>query len=322
MADSQSIKPSFFIVGAPKCGTTSLYETFRSHPDLFLPFSETNYWKYKEPYFFCEELIAWDGLRIQDEESYLNLFSEAHTAQLAGEATALYLYSKKTPQRIKQFAPDAKIIILLRHPVDMMVSWHHDCVRWGHENVIDFEEAVLLEAERKKGQKMPPGSGYPSCLIYSEIADFAPQVSRYFDTFGRENVGVWLLDDLKGNPTHTLAQIQEFLGLDAAFPPQFHQHNKRKALSRADLINMRVKTFMREHAAWAKHVKPLIPSILTELLGKGIRRMDKPVEKPTIKPELLNTLRNTMQERIVALEELLQRDLSSWKVQDTSTQPA
>ena len=287
-----------------------------------MPHSETSYWKFKEPYYFCEELIAWEGLRIQDEASYLTLFKDAHPAQQIGEATALYLYSKHAPERIKQFSPDAKVIILLRHPVDMMVSWHHDCVRWGHENVIDFEEAVGLESERKAGNKLPPGSGYPTCLHYSDMADFAPQVSRYLDTFGRKQVGIWLLEDLKENASETLAQIQKFLGVDAAFPAQFTQHNKRKTLTKADIIKTRLKTFIREHAAWARHVKPLIPSAFTDLLGQGLKHMDKPVEKPVINPEFLRTLRANMRPRTEALEAVLGRDLSHWKGQETFVQPA
>ena len=189
----QSSKPNFFIVGAPKCGTTSLYEHLRQHPDVFMPYSEEQYWKHKEPYFFCKELIAWDGLRIQSEAEYLSLFEGAEGKKRVGEATSLYLFSKEAPQRIKTYSPEAKIIILLRDPVDMMISWHHDCVRWGHENVTGFEEAILIQKAREAGRQFPPGSGYPNCLLYTEMASFSKQINTYLEVFERDKVKIWLL---------------------------------------------------------------------------------------------------------------------------------
>src|SRR5687767_1010670 len=103
-------KPNFFIVGAPKCGTTSLYEYIRVHPEVFMP-------DRKEPAFFCSDFYK---PRRMKEEEYLSLFREAGSAKWIGEASTWYLYSDKAREGIKAFCPDARIIIMLRNPVDMM----------------------------------------------------------------------------------------------------------------------------------------------------------------------------------------------------------
>ena len=259
-------KPNFFIVGAPKCGTTSLYEHLRRHVDVFMPYSEDAYWKHKEPYFFCEELIEWEGLRINTESQYQSLFGEVTTQKCVGEATSLYLYSKTAAQKIKSYSPDAKIIILLRDPVDMMVSWHHDCVRWGHENVLDFREALLLEKDRMNGLHIPPGSGYPSCLLYSSIAAFSEQVKRFIDVFEDEAVRIWLLDDFKTDAATTIGEVEDFLEITRSHAYELNQYNKRKTVTQGDIVKTRLKSFFREHGEWTKNLKPFVPPVLKKTI--------------------------------------------------------
>ncbi len=305
-------KPNFFIVGAPKCGTTSLYEYLRQHPDVYMPHSNERYWLYKEPYYFCDELIDWPGLRIQDEKSYLSLFKSAGNEKCIGEATALYLFSQQAAKRIKNFAPEAKIIIMLRNPAEMMKAWHHDCVRWGHENVINFEQALSLENERKRGKQLPGGSGYPGCLLYSEMATFAPQIKRYFDVFGSASVKIVLLDDLANNPLRTYAEVTRFLEIEDSFIPSFEQHNQRKTVTTADLITFRLKRFLRSNAAWTKNLKPLIPSAFKNLYRHGISKIEKPINLPVVDLSLMKSLTTQMESGINQLGLLIDRDLSSW----------
>ncbi len=306
------MKPNFFIVGAPKCGTTSLYHYLRQHPDVFLPHSETEYWRYKEPNHFCQDLIAWPGLCIETTDKYLSLFESASGEKRVGEASALNLYSKEAAQNIARFAPDAKIIIMLRHPVDMMQSWHHDCMRWGHEIVGDFERAVLLDDERRQGQSLPKGSGYPSCLVYRDIAAFGAQVQRYYDAFGKDQVGVWLLEDMASAPAETFRQVATFLDVDPEFKPAFDVHNKKKGITQADMVNHRMKRMLRQYVGWARHIKPYIPSIIRERIEKGFNSNTKLVKLNAPDPAFLASLTESMAEDITKLSLLINRDLSHW----------
>lgn len=306
------MRPDFFIVGAPKCGTTSLYHYLRQHPDVFLPYSETDYWRYKEPNHFCQDLIAWPGLCVETPEQYQSLFESAQGQKRVGEASALYLYSKEAAQNIAGYAPDAKIIIMLRHPVDMMRSWHHDCMRWGHETEGDFEKAVLLEDERRQGKSLPSGSGYPSCLIYRDMASFGAQIQRYYDTFGKERVGIWLLEDLATAPADTFREIATFLEVDPAFQPEFEVHNPRKEITQADMVNHGLKRMLRQYVGWARHIKPYVPAGIRARIEKGFNTNTKPVRLNTPDPAFLAALAESMSEDISHLSLLINRDLSHW----------
>src|SRR6185437_11617949 len=125
-------KPSFFIVGAPRSGTTALYHYLSGHPGIYLP-------RRKEPNFFCSDLRLQDSLR--DSDAYDALFAPAPPQSLTGEASALYLYSEVPLGRIMARNPAARIIALLRHPVEAAQSLH--AVRWSYrrENIADFEAA-------------------------------------------------------------------------------------------------------------------------------------------------------------------------------------
>jgi len=107
-------KPDLFIVGAPRSGTTALYEYLRSHPDIFMCTP-------KEPNYFSFDMNR--PRAANTEEEYLRLFKNAHE-KVAGEASVWYLYSKVAIAEIMRFNPDAKIIAMVRSPIDWFRSWH------------------------------------------------------------------------------------------------------------------------------------------------------------------------------------------------------
>ncbi len=110
-------RPGFFIVGAPKCGTSSMMRYLRQHPDIFMP--------NKELHFFGSDIYT---KRLMKKD-YLNCFSKARHEKMAGEKSAMYLYSEKTAAEIKRFCPHAKIIIQIRNPVDMLYSLYNNLLR-------------------------------------------------------------------------------------------------------------------------------------------------------------------------------------------------
>jgi hypothetical protein len=120
-------KPDFFIVGAPRSGTSSMMNYLEEHPDIFMARPPGD-----EPHFFGTDLSApWS---IADERSYLSLFDDAKDEIRAGEKSVSYLYSKRAAVEIKEFQPSAKIIIMLRNPVDVIYSIHGLRFYLGHEN--------------------------------------------------------------------------------------------------------------------------------------------------------------------------------------------
>ena len=133
--------PNFFVVGAPKCGTSTLYHWLRQRPDIYMPYDSGNrYWRHKEPYHFCPDLVN-EPHRVGDDE-YAQMFEPGADYPLRGEASAIYLFSEDAPRLIAEAAPDARIIICLRHPADFIVSKWRDCLYWGHDEELNFRKAT------------------------------------------------------------------------------------------------------------------------------------------------------------------------------------
>src|SRR3972149_11450918 len=121
--------PNFFIVGAPKCGTTAMYTYLKQHPEVFMS-------DLKELHFF-----GTDHHRINytpyTKEQYLSFFDGAGDKRRIGEASTSYLYSERAAVEIKEFNPFARIIIMLRNPVDVMYAYHHTNLSGGFEYIPD-----------------------------------------------------------------------------------------------------------------------------------------------------------------------------------------
>jgi Sulfotransferase domain len=144
-----SPKPDFFIVGAARCGTTALFDYLAAHPAVFLPVPER-----KEPNYFCTDLSTYGGVATLTE--YEALFSPAPPHALTGEASVLYLYSKVAIGRIMAHNVDAKIIVMLRNPIEAARSMH--AFWWSNklEDVGDFEQAWRLQGPRLERRRLPP----------------------------------------------------------------------------------------------------------------------------------------------------------------------
>ncbi len=138
------IKPNFFIIGAPKSGTTALSEYLRAHPQVF--FSEP-----KEVQYFAEDF---KGRFITTEKDYLKLFRESnpHKHLAIGEGSAIYLFSDVAVPKILEFQPDAKFIVMLRNPVNLVQSFHLEMLDGGLENIVSFVADWNLENQRRLGK--------------------------------------------------------------------------------------------------------------------------------------------------------------------------
>jgi hypothetical protein len=212
MTNERPLKPDFFIVGAPRCGTTALYSYLRQHPDVFLP-------EHKEPHFFNTDMTS--GGAIRNEEEYLKLFADAQDKKCIGEASVYYLSSTVAPHAIKAFCPTAKIIIMLRNPVEVMYALHaHHIAAWV-EDVWDFETALSLEEDRKRGRRLPRGNNDPHKLFYRQTVNFPVQLWNYREVFGIENIHVIIYDDFVRDTAEAFRRTCSFLQVSADIPIEF-----------------------------------------------------------------------------------------------------
>lgn len=293
-----SRKPDFFIVGAPKCGTTSLHAYLRAHPQVFMPAS-------KEPHQFGTDL-DFQKNRLSDE-AYLRLFAGAGDARRIGEASVFYLFSTRAAREIKAFQPDARILIMLRDPVQMMYSLHGQFVYMIEEDLLDFQHALDAQDDRRQGRRLPPGSRYANELQYVQVASYTDQVARYFDVFGRERVFVRTLDDLSGDPAGTYRQTLEFLEVDPTFQPSFEVHNPARWTRARGLVRL-LKGRPRLRAL----VLRVLPAEVRRRLGDAYTRVMPSAPRPGLSADLHARLREQFRPEIQRLGDLLQRDLSHW----------
>ena len=222
--------PNFFIVGEPKCGTTSLYMYLKQHSEIFMP-------EVKEPHFFCKDFHDESDLfhrkkksfRFRAKDEYMQLFPRHIEEKVVGEASVHYAYSKIAAEEIFLFNPSAKIILMLRDPVEFVYSLHSEFVHQMMESN-DFEQALLLESERKENWKnVNKNVATPSFVYYSERAEFSNHIQKFQNIFGSNNVKIILLDDLKENPLKVYKDTLRFLNVnDTAFIPDFKVINPNK----------------------------------------------------------------------------------------------
>ena len=294
-------KPDFFIVGAPKCGTTALHLYLRQHPDVFMPAE-------KDHNHFATDLVpATDPYR--DRDHYLGLFAGARDEKRVGETSVFHLYSLEAARNIHAFDAAAKIVVMLRDPVSWLASYHSQMVYNGDEDVAGLEDALAAEAGRRRGEGVPANLRFAERLLYRDVVRFPEQVARYFECFGREAVHVVLQDDFAKDSGGVFRQTLEFLEVDPDFEPEFAIANPNKVVRSAWLNN-----FLRRPPSWAATpVTTLLPRALRRNLRVRVQRANAAVRaRASLDPAFRRRLAQELRPDVERLAELIGRDLSHW----------
>ncbi len=211
-------QPDFFIVGAAKSATTSLWQYLAQHPDIFMP-SEI---RFKEPSYFDSTY------GVNDYSMYLELFHEALPSQKVGEASTPYLADRRAAQRIHAQMPHARIIILLRNPVDRAFSLYRWMRAAGFEPEATFEGALQREKERLAGDCRfihRPDLNFNDFLYFTSGL-YHEQARRYLETFGPDAVRVMVFEEFSIATARLVRETFRFLGVDDSFSPKIEVHNR------------------------------------------------------------------------------------------------
>lgn len=219
-------RPNLFIVGAPKCGTTAWVDYLSQHPDVF-------FCKPKEPHHFNTDIPGFVWYKTQAD--YLNLFADAGSTRIIGEASILYLYSRDAAANIAQFNPKAKILLFVRAPEKFIASYHQQQLYNLDENIDDLGKSWSLSGQRS-GAEIPKGCRDAQLLDYKSIGAFGEQAARYIEQFGTDQVRIVRFEQWVHNPRATYLALMNFLELDddgqADFPQINAAHDHRfKALA-------------------------------------------------------------------------------------------
>ena len=209
--------PNFLIIGAHKAGTTSLYQYLKQHPQIFMS-------AVKEPHFFS---FMGHPLNFNDPgfnptklqtvasiDDYQALFQDVGDAEAIGEASPSYLYVAQSASNIYQYLPKVKIIAILRNPVDRAYSnfLHCRAREHGREPLGDFLEALQAEPMRTRDNWSP-------LWHYQQMGFYYQQLQRYYKQFPKEQIRMYLYDDLLSNPEALLQDMFQFLQVNTKFMP-------------------------------------------------------------------------------------------------------
>lgn len=288
-------RPDFFLVGAAKAGTTSLFKYVIQHPQIFIP-------DIKEPHYFSD-FVQPRAPRFESVDDYLRLFDNCPPASVAGDASTSYLYSPRAAGRIHELNPAARILMILRDPVDRAYSMYWYNRRELAED-LSFEEALEAEPGRL-------GCDTPFRYHYVTSGKYARQVHRYLDTFGSDAVRIYLFEDLQHDAEKLCRDIFSFLGVTSG--PEL---DTAKVFNPGGPVRNRL-------LAWA--LSPQFPG--REIIRGAFPRLSRSMKHsllsinvkspPPMRTETANRLRREFREDIDELETLIARDLSAWKGGDT-----
>ena len=287
------MKVDFFIVGAPKAGTTSLYYYLNEHPEIEMSTQ-------KETDFFSDSAIQKHGLyygrkRIDTLEKYHDLFSTTQEKKY-GEASVSYLFYEDVPEKIKAYNSKGKIIIMLRNLVDRTFSHYLMDYRLGLISCT-LEEVIESKPYNKKLKLF-----YQQ---YIELSLYFNQVKRYLEIFGSENVHIIFYQDFKNDIEVVMKRVYHFLEVDSKFKPKVEKKHNTFIIPKNNFIKI-VYSFV----GLRRFLKFFIPENLVKKMQNTFFKKDK-------KPELSLKLRKKMNELFLhdinLLEDLLSKDLSIWK---------
>lgn len=294
-------KPNFFLIGAPKSGTTALSQYLAEHPEVL--FSQPKEAKYFHSDFSDEHRL------VHTRNQYLHLFGPQLDAYPAvGEGTVWYLYSQEAVPNILDFNPDALFLVMLRNPIDLVYSLHSQLVYGGDEDVEDFEAAWNLQERRRAGEAIPRFCRDPKSLLYGDIGKLGAQMECLLRKVSREQVLVLLFDDFRREPETTYTETLSFLGLASDHRDHFPVVNANKRVTRrtpARILHFGAKLkrklgIHRSLGLW---------KAFSPLFTRRARRKALPLSQRT---ELASFFR----EDVRKLSRLINRDLAHWLGQD------
>ena len=285
-------KVDFFIVGAPKAGTTSLYHYLNEHPEIEMS-------SQKEPNFFSHEAlrnqkIYYDKNRINTLKKYHRLF-ERTDVNLIGEASVSYLFYEDVPKKIITYNPDVKIIIMLRNPIDRAFSHYLMDFRLGLVSE-SFETIIRKQSEHKNANLF-----YQQ---YVKVSEYTNQVKRYSEVFSKKNIYIIDYEVFKNQTSDIVDDVIIFLGLD----------NNSKSFS-----NKRYNAYKEPKNNIIRSIYAFIPfrnmlsNILPEYINKTISDLlFDSGKKPKLSKSIRDFLKKHFESDVIELSKFLNKDFSKW----------
>jgi len=310
-----------FVVGAPRCGTTTLAQFLKANPAVAFP-------AVKEPHFFSQhDLRGLDERQLKErvERDYLGRFFPHQPGRRVGvDASVTYLYMAEQLEPIMKLWPDSRFVVALRNPMSMLPSLHQRLIYIGDETIPSLADAWRAIPERAAGRRIPPRCADPRWLRYNEAGRFATYLEQLFAAVGRERCHIVLFDDLQADPAGEYRRLMDFCSLESVIGTDFAPRRISRGVRHVWLQRLlkRPPTVIRNYLAGEQfmvRVRDLdedsesksAKAVLS--LRKRLLRWNRVPAKAEAMPAwLADEIRAYYAEEVAALGRLIDRDLSAW----------
>lgn len=307
LASTSTKTPNFLIIGAAKAGTTAIWHYLKQHPQIYMSSRKhTRFFAYEvenPPFRGPGPTNPTLPYAVAEIEAYHALFDDVTDEVAVGEASHSYLYRPEAPERIRRYASDMQLIAILRNPAERAFSHHGQMVRNGRERITDFARALEEEEMRIRDNWWPE-------FHYVKVGLYHAQLRRYFDLFERDQIKVYLYDDLIHDPMGMLQDMFRFLGVDDAFVPEVTVRYNASGLPRNGALHLVLREVRRVRPI-AEHLLPEVHYQRLLRIGSGLHNRN--LAKRRLSPEVKKMVIDThFREDILKLQSLIHRDLSAW----------
>jgi Sulfotransferase domain len=299
--------PDFFIIGAPKCGTTALSEYLRAHPNIC--FSHV-----KEPHFFSEDFPTRKTDRTLDDylrRNFSHFDTERH--HVMGEGSVYYYLSEVAVSNVLQLNPGAKFIYAIRNPADFVYALHAQYRFSSSEDVVDFEQAWDLQEDRARGKRIPRHCYEPRFLQYRVMGKLGHRLAALKGLIPADQLLVITLDDLASDASGTYRVILDFIGVPfdgrRAFP--IVNENKVQRSRMVGHLSSSVPSWLYNSVRAVKHQAGLSHISFLGTLNRINARQEK---RPPLRDSFKRRLNAEFEPEVRLLEAQLGRDLTHWRI--------
>ena len=302
--------PDFFIVGAPRCGTTALGRYLARNPQI-------GFSRPKESHYFSRITGSPTASELQHDylERYFGHCTDRH--RVMGEGSVTYLHLPEALQRILHFNPQARFIAMVRNPLSMLPSYHQRMLFLLQEDEQDFATAWSLESARARSEQLPRRCLDHRLLLYSDVAKLGFQINRLFEIVGRDQAHVIVFDDLIAEPLSVYRKVVQFLGVDydgqttfeRKLGSQMYRYLWLQKLLFAPVVRggKIVDTLQRRKRKYNEDGSK------QKIFIKRITGLNRVYKSPDpLSEPMLGILREVLRDDIALLSRVLNRDLSFW----------
>lgn len=315
---TENTLPNFLIIGAAKCGTTSLYHYLRQHPEVYMsPIKEPNHFSTDiDPQQFSKEYKLYErskqlnvseyvkgdmkeekwGAYVHDISDYTQLFKYAAGFKARGEISNSYLYSIEAAKNIRQRFPDMKIIAILRQPAERAYSHYLANLRDGR-TTLPFREEIQFDDAKAQ-------HGWGISHLYYELGLYYDQITRFKNLFEEHQIKIFLFDELKNDNKKLSKDLFQFLEIKTDTPINYSEkYNEARIPKNAALIKTITQTGIK------RKIFRALPVSLRENV-KSLFFKSGPI--PKMSPQDREWMTDRYKQDILKLQDLIQKDLTNW----------